>query len=229
MKEGKSMIYLIDDDGPVRRSLETLMASVGLVAQSFASAREFLEAPQSDVASCLVLDVRLPDVNGLELQRELASREIHTPIVFITAHGDIPMTVQAMKAGAIEFLTKPVRGQELLEAVRRGVARDCELRKERAELAELRQRFAALTPRESDVLKLLTAGLLNKQIAQRLGTSELTVKTHRAHLMAKTRAESAAHLACMFEKLTAATRHDGRASIVRDGFEIGERSPYKAG
>jgi FixJ family two-component response regulator len=228
LKEGE-VVYLIDDDESARRSLESLMASVGLATQSFTSAHEFLRAPRNDNSSCLVLDVRLPGLSGLDLQRELTARDINIPIVFITGHGDIPTTVRAMKAGAIEFLTKPICGQNLVEAVRRGLARDRELRSERAEVYALRQRFAALTPREHEVLKLMIDGLLNKQIAERLGTSELTVKTHRAHLMEKTGAESPAQLAHLFERLNAATQREKQPSPDRDVLDSGDPSPYKAG
>lgn len=203
MSEQDPTVYVIDDDELVRGSLERLVRSVGLGVQSFASAREFIAAKPAEGPGCLVLDVRLPDLSGLELQQQLRAMQIHTPIVFITAHGDIPMSVRAMKEGALEFLPKPVRAQDLLDAIHRGIARDRELRRERAELEELRARFAGLTPREGQVLELIVAGLLNKQIGERLGMSELTVKTHRAHVMEKTRADSLAQLARMFERLNA--------------------------
>ena len=211
MSEQEPTVYVIDDDELVRGSLERLVRSIGLRVQSFASARDFIAARRNDGPGCLVLDVRLPDLSGLELQQHLRAVHIHTPIVFITAHGDIPMTVRAMKAGALEFLPKPVRGQDLLDAVQRGISRDRELRREHAELDELRARFAGLTPREAEVLELIVAGLLNKQIGERLGMSELTVKTHRAHLMEKTRADSLAHLVRMFERLSAATPAESRS------------------
>ena len=228
MIEQRPVVYLVDDDDLVRHSLEALVASAGLRTRSFASAREFIQASLSDSPSCLVLDVHLPDFNGLELQRELVARDVYTPIIFITGHGDIPTTVRAMKEGAIEFLTKPVRGRDLLEAVHRGLTLDQELQQTRAELRDLRERFTTLTPRETQVLNLLIAGYLNKEIAERLGTTEVTVKTHRAHLMEKTRAESPAHLAHLFERLNAASRNGRPPGGRREGLECVE-SPNKAG
>jgi len=165
-----------------------------------------MSAKRADAPACLILDVRMPGVSGLELQRQLADARIHIPIIFITGHGDIPMTVRAMKDGAMEFLTKPVRGQDLLDAVQKAIARDRGLRHDRAQLAEIRRRFDSLTPREVEVLNLVVAGLLNKQIAGELGMSELTVKTHRAHVMEKTRSDSLAHLVRMAEQLKNAPR-----------------------
>jgi FixJ family two-component response regulator len=201
MKDPDAVVYVIDDDNLVRRGLESLIKSIGLGVQSFVSASDFLRAKRPDAPSCLVLDVRLPGLSGLDLQRQLAEMRVHTPIIFITGHGDIPMTVRAMKEGALEFLTKPVRGQDLLDAIQGAIGRDREQRKQNAEVAELRERFASLTPRETEVLRLVVGGLLNKQIADQLGASELTIKTHRAHVMEKTRAESLAHLVRMFERL----------------------------
>jgi len=205
VKEQDPTVFIVDDDREVRLGLESLIRSVGLRAAIFASADEFMAAPRPDAPACLILDVRMPGQSGLDLQRELRGTGIHIPIVFLTGHGDIPMTVRAMKEGAMEFLTKPVRGQDLLDAVQKAIARDRTARQKRAELSELRARFDSLTPRETEVLNLVVAGLLNKQIADELGTSELTIKTHRAHVMEKTRADSLAHLVRMTETLKRST------------------------
>ena len=201
MREQDPIVFVIDDDALIRDGIQSLIRSIGLRAQTFASAPEFMQAKRPDAPACLILDVRMPGLSGLDLQRQLAGAEIQILIIFITGHGDIPMSVRAMKEGAMEFLTKPVRGQDLLDAVQHAIARDRELRKNRAALAETRRRFASLTPRETEVLNLVVAGLLNKQIADQLGTSELTVKTHRAHVMEKTKADSLAHLVRMAEML----------------------------
>jgi FixJ family two-component response regulator len=201
MKESDPIVFVIDDDALIRDGIQSLIRSIGLRAQAFASAPEFMQAKRPDAPACLILDVRMPGLSGLELQRQLSDAEIQVPIIFITGHGDIPMSVRAMKDGAMEFLTKPVRGQDLLDAVQKAITRDRELRKGRAELTETRKRFASLTPRETEVLNLVVAGLLNKQIADELGMSELTVKTHRAHVMEKTKADSLAHLVRMAEML----------------------------
>jgi FixJ family two-component response regulator len=206
MKELDPIVFVIDDDALIRDGIQSLIRSIGLRAETFSSAREFMLAKRPDSPACLILDVRMPGLSGLDLQRQLSDAHIHIPIIFITGHGDIPMTVRAMKDGAMEFLTKPVRGQDLLDAVQKAIARDRGLRKARAELEETRKRFASLTPRETEVLNLVVAGLLNKQIADELGASELTVKTHRAHVMEKTKAESLAHLVRMAEQLRNALR-----------------------
>jgi FixJ family two-component response regulator len=205
MKETQPIVYVIDDDRAIREGLESLIRSIGLRVATFASAADFLRATRPNVPSCLVLDVRMPGQSGLELQSQMRGAGMHIPIIFITGHGDIPMTVRAMKDGAMEFLTKPVRGQELLDAIQKAIAHDRELRQKRAEIEELRARFDSLTPREMEVLNLVVSGLLNKQIADELGTSELTIKTHRAHVMEKTKAESLAHLVRMSETLKQST------------------------
>jgi FixJ family two-component response regulator len=195
------VVFVIDDDASMRDAVSRLLNAVGLTVQTFASAREFLAGRLPDVPGCAVLDVRLPGLSGLDLQREMVKRGIHIPVIFITGHGDIPMSVQAMKAGAVEFLTKPFRDQDLLDAVRSGIQLDRQGRKERAELAELRDGLRQLTPREREVMSLVVAGLLNKQIALRLGTSEKTIKIHRSHVMQKMRADSLADLVRMCQKL----------------------------
>jgi len=195
------VVFVIDDDASMRDAVSRLLNAVGLTVQTFASAREFLAGRLPDVPGCAVLDVRLPGLSGLDLQREMVERGIHIPVIFITGHGDIPMSVQAMKAGAVEFLTKPFRDQDLLDAVRSGIQLDRQGRKERAELAELHEGLRQLTPREREVMSLVVAGLLNKQIALRLGTSEKTIKIHRSHVMQKMRADSLADLVRMSQKL----------------------------
>ena len=201
MKEADPIVFVVDDDPLIRDGLRSLIKSVGLHVETFGSSREFMERRPSDAPGCLVLDVRLPGLSGLDLQRELNESNFQIPIIFMTGHGDIPMSVLAMKNGAQEFLTKPVRGQDLLDAVQQAIARDRAARRERAKMSDLRTRFDSLTPREREVLDLIVAGLLNKQIAGELNIEEVTIKTHRAHIMQKTHAESLAHLVRMNEKL----------------------------
>jgi FixJ family two-component response regulator len=201
MKDPAPIVFVVDDDASVREAIRNLLASVSLRAETFGSTREFLSAQRSQSPACLVLDVRLPDVSGLEFQRELAIGGIEIPIVFITGHGDIPMSVQAMKAGAVQFLTKPFRGQELLDAIQEAIAKDRAAWERRAQTAEVRARHDSLTPREKEVMNLVVAGLLNKQIAAELGASELTIKTHRGRVMEKMQADSVAALVRMAEKL----------------------------
>ncbi len=201
MSEPESIVFVVDDDPSVRRAIGRLIGCAGLAVELFGSAQEFLASERPNVPSCLVLDIRLPGISGLNLQRQLAKANIHIPIIFITAHGDIPMTVRAMKAGALEFLTKPFRDQDLLDAIQLALERDRGRRQQEAELATLRERFELLSPREREVVDLVVSGMLNKQIAARIGTAENTVKVHRSRAMEKMQAPSLADLVKMVDRL----------------------------
>jgi FixJ family two-component response regulator len=201
MKTGEPIVFVVDDDSSVRETLADLIASVGLSVLAFKSAQEFLESRRPDAPACLVLDVRLPGLSGLDLQRELLSTQAQIPIIFITGHGDIPMSVRAMKEGAVEFLPKPFRDQDLLDAIQHAIEIDRVARRERTIVAEVRRCYESLTKREREVMNLVVSGLLNKQIAGRLGSSETTVKMHRGQIMHKMKAQSAVQLARMAEKI----------------------------
>jgi RNA polymerase sigma factor (sigma-70 family) len=201
MTEPQSIVFVIDDDAALREALRSLIRSVGLQAELFGSTQEFMQVKRPEVPSCLVLDIRLPGISGLDFQRKLTETHISIPIIFITGHGDIPMSVRAMKAGAVEFLTKPFRDQDLLDAIQVALEGDRDRRQHEAEITLLQERLAELTPREREVLPLVVSGLPNKQIAAEIGTSEATVKVHRSQLMRKMGAESLPGLVRMAERV----------------------------
>jgi len=201
MIELASVVFVVDDDPSVRRAIKRLVESVGLHVEIFGSAQEFLQAKRPDVPSCLILDIRLRGASGLDFQRQLVEAGIYVPVIFITAHGDIPMSVQAMKAGAVEFLPKPFRDQDLLDAIQVALKRDRARREREAEIAMLQERYESLTPREREVVAMVVAGMLNKQIAAELGTAENTVKVHRSRAMEKMQAQSLADLVKKMERL----------------------------
>ena len=198
-------VFIVDDDADVRESLQELLESVGLHSQSFGSAREFLAVNRGEGPSCLILDVRLPGISGLDLQHELKRGKVSIPIIFLTAHADVPMSVRAMKSGAVEFLTKPFRQQDLLDAVQRSLTRDRIVREKQRDTAELRQRYDTLSIREREVMNLVVSGMLNKQVAGELGASEATVKMHRSQAMKKMQAKSLPDLVRMADKLKSIT------------------------
>ena len=201
MTQEASIVFVVDDDPSVRRAIKLLLESIGLEVELFGSAQEFLPSGPTKGPSCLILDVRLPGVSGLDFQRQLAEANINIPIIFISAHGDVPMTVRAMKAGAVEFLTKPFRDQDLLDAVQSALERDRARRQREAEIATLRERFKSLSPREREVVAMVVSGMLNKQIAAEIGITENTVKVHRSRAMEKMQAKSLAGLVKMVERL----------------------------
>ena len=206
MTEAEQVVYVIDDDTSMRSAIKRLVLAVGLNVETFSSGQEFLDSKLPEVPGCVVLDVRLPGRSGLDLQRELGERDIQIPIIFVTGHGDIPMSVKAMKGGAVEFLTKPFRDQDLLDAISLAIERDRAARKGRAEIATQRKYYDSLTPREREVMTAVVGGLLNKQIALRLGTSEKTIKVHRGQVMHKMHAESLAELVRVAAKLGIETK-----------------------
>jgi RNA polymerase sigma factor (sigma-70 family) len=201
MSEPESIVFVVDDDPSVRSAIERLIGTVGLQVQLFGSAQEFLASKLPKVPSCLVLDIRLPGISGLALQRQLAEANVQIPIIFITAHSDVPMTVRAMKAGAVEFLTKPFRDQDLLDAIHSALERDRGRRQQEAELVVLSEHFESLSPREREVVSMVVSGMLNKQIAAQIGTAENTVKVHRSRAMEKMQANSLADLVKMIQRL----------------------------
>jgi FixJ family two-component response regulator len=207
----QAIVYVVDDEPSIRNSTKELVESVGLRVQTFATAQDFLGSERPELPGCLVLDVRLPGLSGLDLQRELGKMNTPVPIIFITGHGDIPMTVRAMKAGAVDFLAKPFRHQDLLDAIAHALERDRADRRQRSELAEVRSRYESLTPREREVMAFLVKGMLNKQVAAELAMTEPTVKFHRAHVMQKMKAESMADLVRMAERLTEPVSEGGFA------------------
>ena len=214
MKTGDPIVFVVDDDSSMREALTDLITSVGLLVEAFKSAREFLEHMRHDTPACLVLDVRLPGLSGLDLQRELVRTEAPIPIIFITGHGDIPMSVRAIKEGAVEFLAKPFRDQDLLDAIQQALEIDRAARQERSMVAEVRRRYESLTKREREVMRLVVSGLLNKQIAGELGSSEVTVKMHRGQVMRKMKAQSIVELLRMAEKIEITS---GAAPPTNDG------------
>src|SRR5579863_3651028 len=201
MSEPESIVFVVDDDPSVRSAIERLIGTVGLQVQLFGSAREFLASKLPDLPSCLVLDIRLPGISGLALQRQLAETNVQIPIIFITSHRDVPMTVRAMKAGAVEFLTKPFHDQDLLDAIHLAIEKDRARRQQDSEIAALRERFQSLSPREREIVVMVASGMLNKQIAAQLGTAENTVQVHRSRAMEKMRADSLADLVKMIQRL----------------------------
>jgi FixJ family two-component response regulator len=211
VKDNDAIVFVVDDDPSIREAIKSLISLVGLRVETFGSAQEFLRTERPDLPGCVVLDVEMPGLSGLDLQRELAANGIELPIIFITGYGDIPMSVRAMKAGATEFLTKPFRDQDLLDAIQQALERDRATRRHSKEIAELRQRFDALTSREREVMSLVVGGWLNKQIGFELGISEITVKIHRGRVMNKMGAQSLAELVRMTERLELQTAKDQSA------------------